>query len=100
MTTSPDKLDSRHGQDTMTSPSATITPSIRYSSDLSKEDKDKEGRVTVVDWLPDDPENPMNWKISYRRFISLMDCRAFALLSRLVAMLRQYPASSERLAPN
>ncbi|KEP48363.1 putative MFS multidrug transporter [Rhizoctonia solani 123E] len=72
MATSPDKLDSRHGQDTMTSPSATITPSIRYSSDLPKEDKDQEGRVTVVDWLPDDPENPMNWKISYRRFISLM----------------------------
>ncbi|CAE6432145.1 unnamed protein product [Rhizoctonia solani] len=72
MATSPDKFDSRPGQDTMASPSATITPSIRYSSDLPKEYQGKEGRVVVVDWLPDDPENPMNWKISYRRFISLM----------------------------
>ncbi|CAE7091513.1 unnamed protein product [Rhizoctonia solani] len=71
MATSPDKLNAHHGQDTMVSPSATITPSTRYSTEFPKDDRAK-GGIFVVDWLPGDPENPMNWKISYRRFISLI----------------------------
>jgi hypothetical protein len=56
----------------MASPSPTIAPSVRYSSEIHKEGKVKEGGVVIVDWLPDDPDNPMNWKLSYRRSISLM----------------------------
>ncbi|ELU45345.1 MFS_1 domain-containing protein [Rhizoctonia solani AG-1 IA] len=72
MTTDSGELDHHQRQGTMASPSPTITPSIRHSSDTPKANEGKEGGVVIVDWLPGDPENPMNWKFSYRRSISLI----------------------------
>lgn len=70
MATLSEKVGSQHAPETVVSPSPTLAPSLRQSSEVPKQVQPKGEATIVVDWKPADPDNPMNWSIGYRRFVS------------------------------
>jgi hypothetical protein len=64
------KFDSRHEYISMVSPSSTLASSLQHTFEIPKASLHKEKEAIIVNWDPEDPENPMNWSMGYRQFVS------------------------------
>ncbi|KAG8736215.1 hypothetical protein FRC10_009564 [Ceratobasidium sp. 414] len=65
-----EKPDAQSGHEPLTSPSPTLAPSLRHSTGARPHSQYKGASSTIiVDWDLHDPENPMNWKPSFRKWI-------------------------------
>jgi hypothetical protein len=73
MTALAEKFGSQQGHEPMVPPSPTLAASLRHSTELPKHPQlnDRAG-IVFVDWDLNDPENPMNWGIGYRRFLGAL----------------------------
>lgn len=60
------------GHEAVASPSPTLAPSLQQSAELHHHSPSKNVEIILVDWDYNDPENPMNWGIGYRRFIGAL----------------------------
>lgn len=66
---------SQQGHEPIVSPSPTLAPSLRHSTDFAQTrylSKGIENGIVLVDWDSNDPENPMNWKMGYRRLVGAL----------------------------
>ncbi|KAG8719042.1 hypothetical protein FRC08_003787 [Ceratobasidium sp. 394] len=81
MATLAEKLYAQSGHEPLTSPSPTLAPSLRHSTEAHPYPQHKGTKDTIiVDWEPDDPENPMNWKTGFRQCIGgLVGLSAFCV---------------------
>ncbi|QRV88157.1 major facilitator superfamily transporter [Ceratobasidium sp. AG-Ba] len=73
MTTLAEKQNTQSGRESYASPSPTLAPSLRHSTEVQLHAQYKGTKqAIIVDWEPNDPENPMNWSVGYRRTLGVL----------------------------
>ncbi|KAF8602641.1 MFS general substrate transporter [Ceratobasidium sp. AG-I] len=105
MATFSDKTgDSQQGHEPIVSPSPTLAPSLRHSTDFTHGrplSKGVENSTILIDWDSNDPENPMNWTIGYRRPVgALIGLSAFCVAFSSSAYAAAIPGVMREFGPN
>ncbi|KAG9123635.1 hypothetical protein FRC07_014431 [Ceratobasidium sp. 392] len=103
MSTLSEKPNTQCGHEPLVSPSPTLAPSLRHSSEVHPvhfQHVDKSGTI-VVGWDTNDPENPMNWKASYRKALGvLIGLSAFCVAFSSSAYAAAVPGIMREFGPN